>query len=531
MRFAVGIRTQLATPRWAMQSLMGLCLVFLSFTGSAQNLDAYGMSGQPMALGQNPGSPTDLRFHVSLPGISTRGAFNTPLGSFWGDMKTKIRSLELPQIALGTSTDCELLGMGWKSNYGYTWFQSGLDVDSRIALDKDLLQFGFDGFRDENGVEITDFQRDFSETGLSMAAIGRLSLGHQVEWTDKFRLGASLQIHRLLGGFEWDVHSWEVARRFNPTTQSQSLYWQSEMDVSAFGLIADAAVLDSAVDFPRYLIMAMYPAYAKMVKEQKNAYSFSVGCTYTPTESMTLMASVTGIPLSGSAHLGGWLNSRSLNWQADFEYDGFSPGFSLQDTGSWVSYLVNLQSPVVQSFAFQSAPVGRFNAPFTVQAAAYYSLTKKHKVGVHLAHVDRLAGQQQSFGLEYQGFLSRKLQIAASYRLHTWDGLDGSPELSTLVQHRILPWTSLYVGTNLWLSVPRFQNGLLRLPGNFQSWQVTAGLNLTLFENQTKQERRERKAAKKAAKSALELEKAATSLEGIREAPELPEDAGGREGI
>ena len=502
MRFTLVKGTQQPILMWAMRTLIGLYLVLFSVSGSAQNLDAYGMSGQPIALGQNPGSQTNLRFHVSLPGISTGGAFNTPLGSFWGDMKTKIRSLDASQIALGSSTDIELLGVGWKSSYGYTWFQSGLDVDSRIALDKDLLQFGFYGFKDENGVEITDFQSDFSETALSMAAMGRFSFGHQVEWTEKFRLGASLQIHRLLGGFEWDVHSWQVARRFNPTTQSQSLYWQSDMDVTAFGLIADAAVLDSAVDFPRYLIMATYPAYAQMLKEQKNTYSLSLGFTYTPTESITLMASATGIPLSRSAHLGGWLNSRSLNWQADFSYEGFTPGFSLQDTGSWVNYLVNLQSPVVQSFTFQSAPAGRFDAPFTVQAAAYYSLTKKHKLGVHVAHVDRLAGQQQSLALQYQGFLGRKLQIAASYRLHTWDGLDGSPELSTLVQHRILPWTSLYVGTNLWLSSPRFQNGTLQLPGIFQSWQVTAGVNVTVFEKRLKEEKREKKAAKKAAQQA-----------------------------
>jgi hypothetical protein len=123
MRLAVDIRKQLAIPLWAMRWLMGLCLVLFSVTGSAQNLDAFGMSGQPIALGQNPGSQTNLRFHVSLPGISTRGAFNTPLGSFWRDMKTKIRNLELPQIALGTSTDCELLGVGWKSKHGYTWLQ------------------------------------------------------------------------------------------------------------------------------------------------------------------------------------------------------------------------------------------------------------------------------------------------------------------------------------------------------------------------------------------------------------------------
>ena len=119
--------TQQPILMWAMRTLIGLYLVLFSVSGSAQNLDAYGMSGQPIALGQNPGSQTNLRFHVSLPGISTGGAFNTPLGSFWGDMKTKIRSLDASQIALGSSTDIELLGVGWKSSYGYTWFQSGLD--------------------------------------------------------------------------------------------------------------------------------------------------------------------------------------------------------------------------------------------------------------------------------------------------------------------------------------------------------------------------------------------------------------------
>jgi hypothetical protein len=113
----------------------------------------------------------------------------------------------------------------------------------------------------------------------------------------------------------------------------------------------------------------------------------------------------------------------------------------------------------------------------------------------------------ESLGLEYQGFLGRGLQVAAAYRLHRWDGLDGASEVSTMVQNRIFPWTTLYVGTNLWLSTPALQNGTMLLPGNFQSWQVTAGVNVTLFEKRFKEEKRERKAAKKAAKQAKQSSK------------------------
>ena len=73
-------------------------------------------------------------------------------------------------------------------------------------------------------------------------------------------------MHRLLGGFQWNVNQWELSSRFNPSTQTNTLTWTSNMEISAFGLIADAAVLDSAMDFPRYLIMGMVPAYLKMLK-------------------------------------------------------------------------------------------------------------------------------------------------------------------------------------------------------------------------------------------------------------------------
>ena len=73
-------------------------------------------------------------------------------------------------------------------------------------------------------------------------------------------------------------------------------------------------------------------------------------------------------------------------------------------------------------------------------------------------------------------------------------GMRGNP--MTLVQNRIFPWTTLYVGNNLWLSTPAIQQGRILFPANFQSWQVTAGVNVTLFEKRFKDEKRERKEAK-----------------------------------
>jgi len=65
------------------------------------------------------------------------------------------------------------------------------------------------------------------------------------------------------------------------------------------------------------------------------------------------------------------------------------------------------------------------------------------------------------------------------------------------------------LGTNQWLSTPGFQNGTLLIPGNFQSWQVTAGAQITLFESSYRQARQEKRAAAKAAKNALKTAKAA----------------------
>jgi hypothetical protein len=474
---------------------------------SAQNLDLYGMSGNPLSLSQNPAAKTDLRFHLSLPGVATQGNMTTPLKDLWGDVGQQLYFMAAPNVGLASATDVDLVGFGFKRKKGYTWVQTGINVDARFHLDKDLLLLGLYGMKDPDGVVNPNYFGSFDQSGLGLSAMAHASVGHQHAFNDKLRVGGAVQMHRLLGGFQWNVNQWELSSRFNPGTQTNTLTWTSNMEISAFGLIADGAVLDSAMDFPRYLIMGMVPAYLRMLKEQKDSYSLNLGVTYTPTKRLTLSASSTGIPLTPGSSQGGVVNSRSLQWLSNFNYDGFSTGFSPQDTGTWAYYLTNLQAQAVDGFQIKSAPPARFNAPFTLQAAAYYSILKNHKMGVHVAHVDRLAGQHQSLGFEYQGFLGRKLQVAATYRLHRWDGLDGASEVSTLVQHRILPWTTFHWGTNLWLSTPAYQNKTLLLPANFQSWQVTAGVNVTLFEKRFKEEKRERKAAKKAAKQAKQSSK------------------------
>ena len=481
-------------------SLFGIA--YLAFSGMlpAQNLDLYGMSGNPLSLCQNPAAKTDLRFHVSLPGVTTQGNMTTPLKDLWGDVGQKLYFLEAPNIGLASATDVDLVGFGFKRKKGYTWVQTGINVDARFHLDKDLILLGLYGMKDVNGVVNPNYNGDFSNSDLAVSAMAHVSLGHQHAFNDKLRVGGAVQMNRLLGGFQWNVNQWELSSRFNAATQTNTLTWTSNMEISAFGLIADGARLDSAMDFPRYLIMGMVPAYLKMLKEQKDSYSLNLGVTYTPTKRLTLAASSTGIPLSRGSSQGGVLNSRSLQWLSNFTYKGFSTGFSPQDTGTWAYYLTDLQAQAVDDFYIISAPPAQFSAPFILQAAAYYGLLKNHKVGFHWAYVDRMAGLHESLGLEYQGFLGRGLQVAAAYRLHRWDGLDGASEVSTLVQNRIFPWTTLYVGSNLWLSTPAIQQGRILFPANFQSWQVTAGINVTLFEKRFKEEKRERKEAKKQAR-------------------------------
>ena len=488
-----------------------LALFFAASTGanlSAQNLDLYGMSGNPLSLSQNPAAKTDLRFHLSLPGVATQGNMPTPLNDLWGDVGQQLYFMAAPNVGLASATDVDLVGFGFKRKKGYTWVQTGINVDARFHLDKDLFLLGLYGMKDPDGVVNPNYFGSFDQSGLGLSAMAHASVGHQHAFNDKLRVGGAVQMHRLLGSFQWHVNQWELSSRFNTATQTNTLTWTSNMEISAFGLIADGAVLDSAMDFPRYLIMGMVPAYLRMLKEQKDSYSLNLGVTYAPTKRLTLSASSTGIPLSRGSGQGGVVNSRSLQWLSNFNYNGFSTGFSPQDTGTWAYYLTNLQAQAVDGFQIKSAPPARFNAPFTLQAAAYYSILKNHKMGVHWAHVDRLAGQHQSLGFEYQGFLGRKLQVAATYRLHRWDGLKGASEVSTLVQHRILPWTTFHWGTNLWLSTPAYQNKTLLLPANFQSWQVTAGVNVTLFEKRFKEEKQERKAAKKAARNTIVVEEA-----------------------
>ncbi|MDG1253202.1 MAG: DUF5723 family protein, partial [Schleiferiaceae bacterium] len=442
--------------------LLALCFA-ASMGAMGQNLDLYGMSGNPLSLSQNPAAKTDLRFHLSLPGVTTQGNMTTPLKDLWGDVGQLLYFMAAPNVGLASATDVDLLGFGFKRKKGYTWVQTGINVDARFHLDKDLLLLGLYGMKDPDGVVNPNYFGNFDQSGLGLSAMAHASIGHQRAFNDKLRVGGAVQMHRLLGGFQWNVNQWELSSRFNTASQTNTLTWTSNMEISAFGLIADGAVLDSAMDFPRYLILGMVPAYLRMLEEQKDSYSLNLGLTYTPTKRLTLSASSTGIPLTRRSSQGGVVNSRSLQWLSNFNYNGFSTGFSPQDTGTWAYYLTNLQAQAVDGFQIKSAPPARFNAPFTVQVAAYYAVLKNHKVGIHLAHMDRLAGQHQSLGFEYQGFLGRKLQVATTYRLHRWDGLDGASEVSTLVQHRILPWTTFYWGTNLWLSTPAYQNKTLLL--------------------------------------------------------------------
>ena len=74
-------------------------------SATAQNLDLYGISGNPLSLSQNPAAQTDLRFHLSLPGVTTQGNMTTPLRDLWGDVGQKLYFLEAPNIGLASATD------------------------------------------------------------------------------------------------------------------------------------------------------------------------------------------------------------------------------------------------------------------------------------------------------------------------------------------------------------------------------------------------------------------------------------------
>ena len=267
----------------------------------AQNLDLYGIQGNPLALAQNPAASTDLKFHLSLPGLTTQGNMTTPLGDLWGDVGEQLRVLEAPNLGWASATDVEIVGFGWKRKKGYTWIQSGVDIDAKFHLDKDLFLFGLYGMKDASGQIDPNYVGDFSSSDLGLSAMGRVAIGHQRALNDKLRVGASLQVNRLLGGFQWDVNDWSLTSTLNPNTQTNTLTWNSDMRISALGLIAEGAQLDSAMDFPRYLLMGMVPAYLDLLKAQKNTYSLNVGLTYRPTKRWSMSASVTGLSLSSGA--------------------------------------------------------------------------------------------------------------------------------------------------------------------------------------------------------------------------------------
>lgn len=467
----------------------------------AQNLDLYALRGNPYSLLQNPGAKTELRRHLSLPGLTTQGNLTSPLGQVWGDLGPLLRNLEAPNVGLSTAVDLEVLGVGWQRKKTYTWFQVGVDLDAKIHLDKDVLLFGIYGMKDANGTIDPNFQADFSQSDLGVSANGRFTLGKQITLKDKLTLGIAIQGNKFLGGFDWKVNEWSLMSIEDPQTQMNSILYSSDMHLSVYGLISDAATLDSAIDFPRYLVTAMVPGYLDLIKAQRTTYTLSAGLSYRPIKFLTFSASISGLPLYKSSPVK-MLNSRSLSWTSSVFYDGFTAGFSPQDTSTLSYYLSNLENQALGDFSIQSAPAAIFNSPFSLHAAIYAHLSKQHTIGGHLAHTDRFSGLHQSLGVEYQGFYGRNLQVAAAYRLHRWNGIDGSPEVSSLIQHRVFPWTTVFYGLNLWLSTPGFEAGNLLYPANFQSWQVTMGVNFTLYDKRFKEERKEKREAKKAKKKA-----------------------------
>ena len=342
--------------------LLSLCCLFPGFS-QAQNLDFYGVKGQPLTLLQNPGAETDLRFHISFPGITTQGNMTAPLKALWGDVGQQFRTLEAPNVGLSSATDVEGLGLGWKHEKTYTWIQTGMDVDARFHLDKDLMLFALYGMEDANGQIDPAYEGDFKNSDLGLSAMGRIALGHQRRLNEKWTLGASIQMNRLLGGFQWHVNQWNLSSTFDPASQTNSLSWNSDMQLSAFGLIADGARLDSAMDFPRYLLMGMVPAYWDMLKSQKNSFSLNAGFTYNPTKSVKIMGSITGLPLGAGSRQGGVLHARSLQWSSSYTYSGYSWGFSPSDSLSWSRYLANLQSQNVDGFSIASAAPVAFLPP------------------------------------------------------------------------------------------------------------------------------------------------------------------------
>lgn len=479
-----------------------ILIAFLNcFHTKAQNLDLFGVKGNPYSLHQNPGAKTDLRSHIGLPALTSQGNLTAPLGKLWGEVGPLLRSLEAPSVGLSTALDVEILGLGWQRKRTYTWVQIGMDIDAKAHVDKDFLLFGIYGMKDEAGYIIPNFQADFSQSDFGLSTNGRLSIGKQITLKEKLTLGLSIQANKFLGGFDWNVNEWSLISAEDPLTLMNTVTYRSDMQLSAYGLISDVAILDSALDFPRYLITATPPAFLDLVKAQRTTYTLGAGFTYSPIKALTFSASVTGMPLSKSGQVQ-LLNSRSLKWSSSLTYDGFTSGFSPQDTTTLTYYLSNLQSQALGDFTIQSAPLTKFNTPLSFHGATYLKLTKRHAVGVHVAHVDRFSGLHQSLGFEYQGFYSRNLQFVTAYRLHRWNRIEGSPELSTMVQHRVFPWTTLYYGINAWLSTPGFDNGAVLYPANFQSWQVTLGANFTLFDKRYKEEKKAERDAKKARKKA-----------------------------
>jgi hypothetical protein len=160
----------------------------------AQNLDLYALRGNPYSLLQNPGAKTELRRHLSLPGLTTQGNLTSPLGQVWGDLGPLLRNLEAPNVGLSTAVDLEVLGVGWQRKKTYTWFQVGVDLDAKIHLDKDVLLFGIYGMKDEAGTIDPNFQADFSQSDFGLTANGRFTFGKQITLKEKLTLGIAICI-------------------------------------------------------------------------------------------------------------------------------------------------------------------------------------------------------------------------------------------------------------------------------------------------------------------------------------------------
>ncbi len=426
----------------------------------AQGLTLYNFNAVPQSLHMNPGYDQQARLWIGLPAISGfylgyhNSAF-TPYDLLQSgtdvneNLDNIINNLEdNSQLALRNEID--LLGVGFRTEYGFFTFGVRLTNDYVTEYPKDLMRFARFG----------NAAPDLRSANLSEWDFELVSrYDYYIGWQDKFledKLSVGVRAKYMFGM----ANVYAERTNFSVVTQDDSK------------LILETDILIKTAGAVNFINEGGFKniSLTKTIFPSNQGIAFDLGGTYDLNDQIQVSASIVDL---GSLKWGA--NNYDLVSKGRFEFSGADADLS-DDEPLSEDFFDNLQDSLFKALEFDTIAGQSYSRSLSPRMflGGTYSFNEKHSVGVLLQSRFFDGSMYNNYSVNYVGRVSNAFQYTVSYSIinNTFNNVGAG------ISARLGPVQLYLVSDNVFHMV---------FPSNLQTTNLRVGLNLTFFDKKPKQ--------------------------------------------